>query len=473
MVETFSEAVSVTDSSGKVRIKLNGKAGIIEVYDDADKRVFEFNSRIGRLILGNQNNGSSVWLRDSNGKVRTNLNGKVGIIEISDDARKKVFDFDSRNGTLKLGNQNNDGRLWLRDSNNKPRIKLNGKAGTIDVNDDANQRVFDFRSRSGTLILGNQNNGGSLSLRDSNGKDRTILDGKVGLFEIRDNSRRRVFEFFSGRGRLQLGNQNNPGDLRVRDSDGKVRIRLHAGNAFDVNDDANERVFDFDSRNGTLKLGNQNNGGCLRLRDFRGKPRTTLDGKVGFIEIYDDADERVFYFDSRNGTLKLGNQNNGGHLWLRDSNGKVRISLNSEIGDIELSGADCAEFFDVSESGQIEPGTVMVADKGDILRPSKEAYDKKVVGVVSGAVESKPGILLNKKPTESKTVPVALTGKVFCKVDADYSPIEVGDLLTTSPTAGHAMKASDSSRAFGAVIGKALGTLRESKGVIPILVGLQ
>src|SRR5208282_3335391 len=33
--------------------------------------------------------------------------------------------------------------------------------------------------------------------------------------------------------------------------------------------------------------------------------------------------------------------------------------------------------------------------------------------------------------------------KVCCKVDADYASIEVGDLLTTSSTAGHAMKAED------------------------------
>ena len=46
-----------------------------------------------------------------------------------------------------------------------------------------------------------------------------------------------------------------------------------------------------------------------------------------------------------------------------------------------------------------------------------------------------------------------LVGKVFCKVDG---AIDVGDLLTTSQTPGHAMKATDPQRAFGAVIGKAL-----------------
>ena len=64
-------------------------------------------------------------------------------------------------------------------------------------------------------------------------------------------------------------------------------------------------------------------------------------------------------------------------------------------------------------------------------------------------------------------------GKVFCKVDAQFGAIEVGDLLTTSPTPGHAMKTSDPFQAFGAVIGKALRPLIEGQGLIPILIALQ
>jgi hypothetical protein len=69
-------------------------------------------------------------------------------------------------------------------------------------------------------------------------------------------------------------------------------------------------------------------------------------------------------------------------------------------------------------------------------------------------------------------MPLALNGKVFCKADAVYAPIAVGDLLTTSSTRGHAMKASDATRAFGAVIGKALQPLAEGQGLIPMLVTL-
>jgi hypothetical protein len=62
---------------------------------------------------------------------------------------------------------------------------------------------------------------------------------------------------------------------------------------------------------------------------------------------------------------------------------------------------------------------------------------------------------------------------VYCKVDAQLSRVEVGSLLTTSSTPGHAMKATDKDRAFGAVIGKALAGLESGRGLIPILVALQ
>jgi hypothetical protein len=45
--------------------------------------------------------------------------------------------------------------------------------------------------------------------------------------------------------------------------------------------------------------------------------------------------------------------------------------------------------------------------------------------------------------------------------------------LTTSPTPGHAMKAVDALKAFGAVIGKALKPLDRGVDMIPILVTLQ
>ena len=115
----------------------------------------------------------------------------------------------------------------------------------------------------------------------------------------------------------------------------------------------------------------------------------------------------------------------------------------------------------------------MVIDREGTLRLSREGYDKKVAGVISGAGEYRPGIVLDKRASEEGRAPVALVGKVFCKVDAQYSPIAVGDLLTTSPTPGHAMRANDPLKAFGSVIGKALRALPAGQGLVPILIALQ
>lgn len=142
-------------------------------------------------------------------------------------------------------------------------------------------------------------------------------------------------------------------------------------------------------------------------------------------------------------------------------------------GDISLVNADCAEDFDVSIDGTLEPGTVVVCDENGALQPSSSSYDRRVVGVVSGADNYKPAIILDRQASLRHRAPVALIGKVFCSVDAGENPIEVGDLLTTSSTPGHAMKASDASKAFGAVIGKALRPLAAGRGKIPVLVALQ
>ena len=142
-------------------------------------------------------------------------------------------------------------------------------------------------------------------------------------------------------------------------------------------------------------------------------------------------------------------------------------------GDITLVGQDCAEDFDMAEAEPLESGTVVVIDEEGALRQSWQAYDKRVAGVISGAGGYKPGLILGKGESQANRMPVALMGKVGCRVDAQYSPIEVGDLLTTSPTPGQAMKAADPIKAFGAVIGKALRPLKEGQGTVPILVALQ
>jgi len=143
-------------------------------------------------------------------------------------------------------------------------------------------------------------------------------------------------------------------------------------------------------------------------------------------------------------------------------------------GDLVFTdAADCAEDFDIADSDLSEPGTVMVLGGSGRLEACARAYDKRVIGVISGAASYRPGIVLDKRPDLPGRKPIALIGKVFCKVDAGHGGVEVGDLLTTSSTVGHAMRADAGAAAGGTVIGKAMQPLAHGCGLIAVLVGLR
>jgi hypothetical protein len=166
----------------------------------------------------------------------------------------------------------------------------------------------------------------------------------------------------------------------------------------------------------------------------------------------------------------------GGDVGVHAKGGRLAGFFEGDVvvtGDIRLGNADCAEDFDTAAGQAIEPGTIMVLGEEGVLHVSSQAYDRRVAGVVSGAGEYKPGIVLDKRQTKHARQPIALLGKVYCKADARYGPIQIGDLLTTSDTPGFAMRAADSAKAFGAVIGKALRPLSEGQALIPILIALQ
>ena len=140
-----------------------------------------------------------------------------------------------------------------------------------------------------------------------------------------------------------------------------------------------------------------------------------------------------------------------------------------------LGGCDLAEPF-ASKSENILPGMLMVLDPDNPgkLLIAKDSYDKKVIGIVSGANNINPGLIMNQDDTFTDgKYPVALTGRVYCYADASYSPIKIGDMLTTSETPGFAMKVTDYSKSQGAVIGKAMTNLENGCGFVLVFVSIQ
>src|SRR5262245_34815004 len=125
---------------------------------------------------------------------------------------------------------------------------------------------------------------------------------------------------------------------------------------------------------------------------------------------------------------------------------------------------------------KVEAGMVVSIDPASPgkLTLSAQAYDRRVAGIVSGAGGVKSGMVMSQESTLADGKhPVALSGRVYCWVDASQGAIKPGDLLTTSSTPGHAMKAANAAKAQGAIIGKAMTTLKSGKGLVLVLVNLQ
>jgi hypothetical protein len=162
-----------------------------------------------------------------------------------------------------------------------------------------------------------------------------------------------------------------------------------------------------------------------------------------------------------------------------DDSVRNSIVISDELVSIQKSleirgGADIVEHFE-SSCGEPEPGTVVVIDPDHPgqLACSFERYDTKVAGVVSGAGGVNPGICLGQDGVLDGDLPVTMTGRVYVKGSAENGAIRPGDRLTTATLAGHAMKVTDSARADGAVIGKAMSALDEGTGLVLVLVNLQ
>lgn len=201
-------------------------------------------------------------------------------------------------------------------------------------------------------------------------------------------------------------------------------------------------------------------GAQIILRNDSGSQRVQIDADgtqdEGFITVYNGAGVASITLDGE------------------DTSGNGRII--TQILEI-TGGSDLSEQFDLSPgAAKAEPGMVVCIDPANPgrLTVCTASYDRTVAGIISGAGGVRPGMMMGQKDTVANGEhPVALTGRVYVWADATFGPIQPGDLLTTSATPGHAMKANDLAKAQGAIIGKAMTSLDSEMGLVLVIVTLQ
>jgi hypothetical protein len=176
--------------------------------------------------------------------------------------------------------------------------------------------------------------------------------------------------------------------------------------------------------------------------------------------------------------LKLFSGADGGNLRLKVTNiGNLLLD-----GAVFTGGADVAEAFAVEgDIRDYEPGDVLVVSESSDLRAEKSSGP--ACTRVAGVLATKPGVLLSRRGAEedmSEAVPLGVLGVIPTKVTDEGGPIRRGDLLVTSSTPGHAMKATPvivrgvAILPTGAVLGKALQEFAgPGTGLIEVLVNVR
>ncbi|NIP27849.1 MAG: hypothetical protein GWN67_27280 [Phycisphaerae bacterium] len=196
----------------------------------------------------------------------------------------------------------------------------------------------------------------------------------------------------------------------------------------------------------------------------------------------DGINKAHVYWDTANASLNLSEGGGdrlvvkGGNVGIGTSSPAVKLDVAgmARCEVIQITGADVAEKFPVSE--EVKPGMVVTIDtenQGQLCL-SRGAYNRCVAGVVSGAKGLPAGAILGNLPGHEDAVPIALSGRVWVYCDTAEKAIAPGDMLTTSPKAGHAMAVTDYTKAHGAVLGKAMTSLEQGQtGLVLTLINLQ
>jgi hypothetical protein len=392
---------------------------------------------------------------------------------------------------IDLGSASQNGRLDVfRTTAGTPAITLDGAGNTVYVfGDDGSELARMWGVSYGEVLLrdsvgheiaarltANANGGGRMYLYNSNGLTRALVSGEnaggvVTLYQADG----------SGSGAILDGNNGEgAGQLTLYQGDGQVGAALYG------DDGQGSGALSLRKTNGDpgARLYGGPNNGSLLLYNNAGNLHTGIyswENEEGVVSVRNRFGNETIYLWGRNSQDTA-----GGQIGLKKNDGTQTITLNADHnGEGRITtqvlqitgGSDLSEQFDVNAINNVlKPGMLVSIDPENPgeLTLSTNAYDRTVAGVLSGAGGVKPGMLMGQVGTAANgRHPVALTGRVYCQVDASHGAIRPGDLLTTSETPGHAMKATDHARAQGAIIGKAMTSLESGKGLVLVLVSLQ
>jgi len=149
------------------------------------------------------------------------------------------------------------------------------------------------------------------------------------------------------------------------------------------------------------------------------------------------------------------------------TNGTYDIGSSTNNFGTIYGEATSAQYADLAENYLADTdydfGTVLVFGGDQEVTITNEKGDTRVAGIVS----ENPAHLMNSALEGEHVVPLALQGRVPCKV---IGKVEKGDMLVTSAIEGHAIV--NNSPGIGQVIGKAVGTKTDDgKGLVEVVVG--